>query len=96
LQPDSLQNREHLHDNASGDDEQIALSGAESHDLGAEPCEVVPGSSGGHEFDTAAGGSKRHWPQAVGSGPVGSGIKPRDENIFRQAYRHRNTPFRHA
>ena len=96
LEPDSLEDGQHFHNDAASHDEQVALAGAEPHDFGAEAGKVVAGGRSGHELNAAAGRGERHRPQAVGTSPVCGGVKPRNEDIFREAYRHRNTPFRHA
>jgi hypothetical protein len=83
LLPDSLQDRQHFHDDATGNDHQVALPWAEPEDLRSEPGQVVLGRAGGHELNPTACSGKWHWPEAVLAAPAGQFVEPADNDIFR-------------
>ncbi len=91
-----LQHRQHLHHHSAGDDHQIALPGTKAKHLGAEAGDIVLARAGRHQLDSAAGGGKRHRPEAVLARPARQRIEATDHHIVRHVYRHRNTPFRQA
>src|SRR5690606_1239218 len=83
---DALQDRHHLDRDTAGADQQVALSRAEAHDLGAEACQVVTARRGRHQLDAAAGGRERQGPQRVLAAP-GDAVFPNEPDDFVQPRR---------
>src|SRR5262249_55178153 len=82
LQPDPLEDRQHLHHDPAGDDHQVALPRGKTHGFGAEAGDVVLAGAGGHQFDAAAGGGEGHGPETVGPDPVGQLVQVADVDVF--------------
>jgi len=66
---------------AAGDDEEIALAGAEAHGFGAEAGQVVAAGGGGHQFDAAAGGGEGERPEGTASGPVDHALEVGGQDV---------------
>src|SRR6185436_2351490 len=59
---DATNHGPHFQGHGSGDNDQIALTGAGAEDAGAESIDVETAGAGGHHFDRTTSQNERHGP----------------------------------